>query len=230
MKNQVIFAPSLMCMDLMHAAGDIAVLDRYCGMLHADIMDGHFAPNLMLSPGFIKSAKQASALPVDAHLMVERPGDYIEPLAAAGVDYITVHAETITNNAFRTIHRIKDTGAKVGIALCPATPLETISAYADLIDLLLIMTVDIGYAGQAFIPQMIEKIRQADRLRAEKGYSYLIQVDGCVGRPVYKQLYECGVNVYVMGTAGLFKQGVPLETACKNMITEFYEETGVKKQ
>jgi len=227
MKNEVIFAPSLMCIDFMNAYDDVKVLEKHFGMLHADIMDGHFAPNITLSPGFVESVKKITKLPVDAHLMVEHPNDYIDTLAKAGADYITVHAETIIPNAFRTINRIKESGAKPGVALCPATPLEVIDSYIDMIDLLLIMTVDIGYAGQRFIPQMMKKIEHADRLRTENGYNFLIQVDGCIGKDVYKKLFDNGVNVYVMGTAGLFEEGMSLDAASEKMQKEFFLETGV---
>lgn len=227
MNRKIILSPSLMCMDLMNMAHQIQVLEDYSGMFHADVMDGHFAPNLTLSPDFVKAVKGVTQLPVDAHLMVERPNDFIDAFITAGADYITVHAETIQNDAFRTLTRIKVAGKKVGVAICPATPLSTIAHYAGLIDLLLIMTVDVGYAGQVFINPMLEKLAEANELRKSEKYNFLIQVDGSIGKPVYRQLYDSGADVYVMGTSGLFKKGVPLKNACEFMAKDFLDEIGV---
>lgn len=152
-----LFSPSLMCMDLTKFNEQITILNSRADMYHVDIMDGHFVKNITLSPFFISQLRTVTALPIDAHLMVEKPEDFIDMTAEAGADYISVHAETINRAAFRLIHKIKDHGAKVGIVLNPATPLEWISPYVHLIDKLTIMTVDPGFAGQPFIAEMTKK-------------------------------------------------------------------------
>ena len=155
------FAPSLMCMNFLNIEKDLAVLNENCDLLHADIMDGHFCKNITLSPVLIRSIHKKALLPIDVHMMVTNPNDLLEDLAEAGCTYLSVHAETINTDAFRTIKRIQNLGCKVGIVLNPATPLSFIEYYMDQIDLLTIMTVDVGYAGQPINPAMLCKIRQA---------------------------------------------------------------------
>lgn len=221
-------SPSLMCMDIFDAQNQIDAFNKYCNMLHADIMDGHFAKNLALSVDFVKSVKCKTQLPVDAHLMVENPNDFIEGLINAGVDYISLHAETITRDSFRIIRKIKQAGCKVGIVICPATPFSNILSYIDEIDMLTIMTVEVGYASQKFIPQMLSKIKEADEYRKENDLEYIIQADGAVGPNTYKELYESGVNAYVMGASGLFHDYDDINDACLRMVFEFENITGSK--
>lgn len=158
--------------------------------------------------------------------MVTSPGDYIDELADCGADYITVHAETVQTEAFRVLGRIKAAGARPGAAICPATPLEAILPYLELLDLVVVMTVDIGYAGQKFIPQMMGKIRELDRIRREQNMDFLIETDGAIGKERYRQLHAAGVNAYVMGTSGLFQPGMDIESAAANMVREFAKATG----
>ena len=225
MTKDIWFAPSLMCMDIGDTRRQIEVFERYCHILHADIMDGHFAKNITLGPDLIHQIKAMTSLPIEAHLMVEHPEEFIDIIADAGADYISLHAETIRNNSFSTIRRIQSIGCKVGVVVCPATPLIDIDAYLDQIDLLTIMTVEVGYAGQRFIPQMLRKIEHARDLREKNGYKYMIQVDGAVGPNTYKEMYEAGARAFVMGSSGLFKPDVEnIETACIQMREEFLAE------
>ena len=223
---KTMFAPSLMCMDICDTLHQLEVFERYCHMLHVDIMDGHFAKNVTLSPGFIRNIRKHTKLPIEAHLMVTSPGDYIDELADCGADFITVHAETVQTEAFRVLGRIKAAGARPGAAICPATPLEAILPYLELLDLVVVMTVDIGYAGQKFIPQMMGKIRELDRIRREQNMDFLIETDGAIGKERYRQLHAAGVNAYVMGTSGLFQPGMDIESAAANMVREFAKATG----
>lgn len=222
-----LFSPSLMCLDFLEIGNQIEVLNKHCDMLHADIMDGHFAKNITLSVDLIRAIQSVAEIPLEAHLMVTDPDDYIDALAKIGVDTISLHAETIQTYSYRIIRKIKDLGCKVGIVLCPATPLSLADWYLDQIDIMTIMTVEVGYAGQKFIPRMIDKIAEASKLREEKGYHYLIQVDGAIGPKNYKVLYEAGVRAFVLGTSGLFRPGVDLGESCLNMKKEFTEATGV---
>lgn len=221
------FAPSLMCMDFLHIDEQLRLLNQHCDLYHADIMDGHFCPNLALSPHFVKAIRPAATLPIDAHLMVTDPGRYIGELAAAGADILSLHAEAINANAFRTIRQVKEAGCRFGVVLNPATPLCAVEAYLDQVELLTIMTVDVGFAGQPFIPQMLEKIAQARALREQRGYHYVIQSDGANNPATYRPLYEAGVRSFVMGSSGLFKKDVPLEDCCRALRREFAQATGV---
>ena len=216
-----LFGASLMCMDLLHVKREVIDLNNGCDILHADVMDGHFASNLTLSPDFIKAVKSCATLPIDVHLMVNKPEAYIDTLLAIKVDYISVHLETISNDAFRILRKIKAGGAKFGLALNPATPLESASLLLSEVDLLTIMTVDVGFAGQAFIPQMLEKIKKAKELKEKQGHNYIIQIDGACGPKTYNDLWQAGAEAFVMGTSGLFGRADTLAQGCALMRQEF---------
>jgi len=226
--RQPIFAPSLMCMDITNMRDGIEVMNNTCHILHVDVMDGHFVKNITLSAGFIQAVRSLATIPIEAHLMVEHPNAFIEDMAAAGAGYITVHAETIQKDAFRTLRRIKSLSCKRGVCLCPATPLSFIESYLDEVELVTIMTVDPGYAGSKFIPQMIEKVAKLEALRNERGLDFLIQCDGAIGKATYAPLYKAGANAFVMGSSGLFFKDGTLAHNSKRMKAEFEAETGVK--
>lgn len=224
---EIHFSPSLMCLDYLNLKEQIEIIDKSFDMMHIDIMDGHFAPNIVLSLDFLKAIRPITKSKLDVHLMVTNPEIYISQLAKIGVDYITVHSETILTNSFRVLNSIKEHGIKAGVAMCPATPIEAMKGYAELLDILLIMTVDIGYAGQKFIPQMLRKIEQANEIRINNNYNYLISVDGAIDESKFKKLQEIGTNVYVLGSSGLFLGDVDLNKACSNVKTNFFKETGI---
>lgn len=217
----VAFAPSLMCMDLGKIKEQFAVMDQYVNLYHVDIMDGHFCKNMALTPGILKTFRKNTKTEIDVHLMTTNPSDWIEMCAQAGATYISPHAETINTDAFRTMQLIGNLGCKRGVVLNPATPLSYVESYLEYIDLLTIMTVDIGFAGQKFIDQMYEKIYQAKKLREEKGYHYKIQIDGHCNKENYRQLVEAGADVLIVGNAGLFGLDKDLEHACVKMKAEF---------
>jgi len=184
-------------------------------------MDGHYIKNITLSPLFIAQIKESSKVPIDTHLMAVNPSDFIDELIDVGSDYITLHADTINKDAFRTIARIHEKGCKVGIVLNPATPLDYIRHYIDLIDKLTILAVDPGFIGQKFIYNMLCKIAEAKELKEQKGYSYLIEVDGSCNEGTYRELAKAGTEVFVMGSTGLFNLDTDLEKAWDKMITGF---------
>lgn len=187
-----------------------------------DIMDGHYCKNITLSPDLVKSFKKVSKLPLDVHLMTTNPEDWIDPVAEAGADIISLHAETINGQAFRLYNRIEELGLKAGLVLNPATPLSEAAHYLNRIDLLTIMTVDVGFAGQPFIEEMLDKIREAKRIREEKGYHYQIQIDGSCKASTFKKLTEAGADILILGSSGLFGLDKDLKTACAKM-TESYK-------
>ncbi|MDR2048640.1 MAG: allulose-6-phosphate 3-epimerase, partial [Treponema sp.] len=165
------FSVSLMCLDYLKIQEQIEILNAKADYYHIDIMDGHFCKNITLSPDFMKAVKKIARLPLDVHLMTEYPNDFIDPVRDAGAEWISPHAETINTDAFRTINKIKSLGAKAGVVLNPATPLEYIKHYAGKLDILTIMTVDVGYAGQPFIEEMLDKIRLAKQWKEQYGYT-----------------------------------------------------------
>ena len=227
-RDTPIFSPSLMCMDITRTLEELHVMNRHCGMYHVDIMDGHFVGNISLCVDFVRAIRQAAKLPIDVHLMVTDPQNFILPLVNAGADYISVHAETIHVNAFRLLGKIREKGCRAGVCVCPATPASAIQPYICAVDLVTVMTVDPGYSGQTFIPQMADKVAEIRKMSKALNPSLLIQCDGGIGPDSYKSLYDAGARAFVMGTTGLFYKGTPLEDNCLRMKKEFSLATGVK--
>lgn len=219
------FAASLMCMDYLHAGEQLEVINRRAQFYHVDVMDGHYAPNLAMSPDLFRSLKPAMALPSDVHLMTMDPNHWIGPFLDAGAEYISLHAETINANAFRTLNRIRDGGCREGIILNPATPLSFIEMYIDRLDLLTIMTVDIGFAGQPFIDAMLRKIEAARELRERHGYKYLIQIDGCCNETTYRKLWNAGADIFIIAST-LFNREPDLDQAFDRVFSAFRAQTG----
>ena len=157
--------------------------------------------------------------------MTEFPGDYIDELAKVGATYISPHAETINKDAFRIINRIKSLGCKVGIVLNPSTPVDWLEYYIHLIDKITVMTVDPGFAGQPFIPEMIEKIKKLKTLKEKNGYSYLIEIDGSCNERTFKRLTAAGAEILIVGSSGLFNLDEDLIAAWDKMIDIYNRET-----
>ena len=225
--KKMMFSPSLMCMDLLSMKEQVEILNERADFYHVDIMDGHFVKNITLSPFFVSNLKRISKLPIDVHLMTEYPDDYIEELAISGADYICPHAETINKDAFRIINKIKGFGCKAGIVLNPATPIEWIKYYIHLLDKITVMTVDPGFAGQPFIPEMLDKIKELKELKEKNGYSYLIEVDGSCNERTFDILTEAGAEVLIVGSSGLFNLDSDLPKAWDKMM-EIYEAKTAK--
>ena len=223
------FSASLMCADWLHMERDLNILNKSCQMLHVDIMDDHICKSLYLSPAFIASIRSATDLPVEAHLMVEHPEDFIEETARAGADYISLHAETIERQAFRLIDAIHSMGCMAGVVLSPATPFSAVEHYLDRLDMVTVMTVDAGFAGQAFVPEMLPKIRQAVQWKQMHGRNYFVQADGAVNKNTYGALAQNGVDSYVLGSSGLFGLNKDLSAACEQMKAEFAAATQGKR-
>ena len=225
--KKMMFSPSLMCMDLLSMKEQVEILNERADFYHVDIMDGHFVKNITLSPFFVSTLKRISKLPIDVHLMTEYPDDYIEELAKSGADYICPHAETINKDAFRIINKIKSFGCKAGIVLNPATPIEWIKYYIHLLDKITVMTVDPGFAGQPFIPEMLDKIKELKELKEKNGYQYLIEVDGSCNERTFDILTEAGAEVLIVGSSGLFNLDSDLPKAWDKMM-EIYEAKTAK--
>ncbi|MGF7444661.1 allulose-6-phosphate 3-epimerase, partial [Klebsiella michiganensis] len=151
------------------------------------------------------------------HLMVEEPAPFIPALIEAGADAISLHPETICREAFRVINMLRQAGKEVGMVLNPATPVESIQHYLHLLDKVTVMTVDPGYAGQPFIPEMTAKIAQLHQLKESRSLNFLLEVDGSCNRNTYRELLGAGAQVLVMGSSGLFRPDMPLEQAWEKM-------------
>lgn len=215
------FAVSLMCMDFLDMRHQLEVLNRRADLLHVDLMDGHYCKNITLSPDLIRTFAKVATVPMDVHFMTTTPSDWLEVCAQAGAKILSPHAETINTDAFRTMNLIEALGCRKGVTLNPATPLDTIRHYIERIDLLTIMTVDVGFAGQPFIEQMLAKIEEAAELKAQKGYGYRIQIDGSCNPKTFKRLMNAGAEVLILGSSGLFRLDEDLDVAYDKMLASF---------
>lgn len=168
--------------------------------IHVDVMDGHFVPNITIGPLIVEAIRPVTKLPLDVHLMIEKPDLYIDDFVRAGADIITVHVEAC-NHLHRTIQLIKSKGIKAGVVLNPHTPIESIQHILEDIDMVLLMTVNPGFGGQAFIPQVLPKIKQLANIIKEKQLSIEIEVDGGVNEETAKQCVKAGATVLVAGSA-----------------------------
>ncbi len=215
-----VLSASLMCADWLRLAPTLQALETVCGALHVDIMDGHFCKSLYLSPWAMETVRRATKLPMEAHLMVERPEDWIDAAAEAGAACILLHAETVERQAFRLIERIHAHGCRAGVALCPATPLSAAEAYLGRLEQVTVMTVDPGFAGQPFLPEGLEKLRALRAWREKHGARFLLQADGGVNRTTYRALFDAGAENFVLGSGGLFGLDADVGRACKRMCAQ----------
>ena len=199
-------APSILSADFARLLEDVKKVEKAgCEYLHIDVMDGHFVPNITLGPGIVKSLRKDVNLVFDAHLMIENPDNYIKEFADAGCDIIVVHQEACTH-LHRTIQNIKSHGIKAGVALNPATPIETIKYVLQDVDMVLLMSVNPGFGGQSYIPVVTEKIKELKALIDEMNLDIDIEVDGGVKPSNIAEVVNAGANVIVAGSA-IFNAG-----------------------
>lgn len=220
MREKLLLAPSMGCCDLFNMEEQVKFIDARADFLHMDIKDGNYVKTFGIGIDFMAYLKPHVSKPMDAHLMVKHPQDFIEACARAGATYITPHTDCIESDAFVTINKIKALGCKAGIALNPAAPLEAIRYYLPLLDKVTIMIVDAGYAGQKVIVQMYDKIRTLAKWREEMGLNFLIEADGSMNWDVYEPLYDAGADVVVLGPPALWNKAKDIKTAWKIMEAE----------
>lgn len=194
-------APSILSADFSRLGDEIrAVEDAGADMIHVDVMDGHFVPNITIGPPVVASIKRIARLPLDVHLMIEDPDRYVRDFAEAGSDIITVHAEAAVH-LHRTVHLIRELGAQAGVSVNPATPLAEIEEIIGDIDLLLIMTVNPGFGGQTFIEGMLPKIQKARAMLDRLSPDALLEVDGGITLRNIGTVKEAGADIFVAGSA-----------------------------
>jgi ribulose-phosphate 3-epimerase len=192
-------APSILSADFACLGDAIDAVAPVADMLHVDVMDGHFVPNLTIGPPVVASLRKHTGLYLDCHLMMTNPGDYLEAFRKAGANGCTVHVEVEGTGAL--IDGMRDVGLDVGLAVNPETPLDVAEPWLDRIDLLLLMTVHPGFGGQRFIAEVMEKVRRARRIIDERGLPVAIQVDGGIDETTAPVAAEAGAEVFVAGSA-----------------------------
>jgi ribulose-phosphate 3-epimerase len=213
MQNQYIkLAPSILSADFSCLGEQIAEITKAgADYVHVDVMDGHFVPNITIGAAVVASIRSCTNLPLDVHLMVERPEDYVAQFIDAGADIITVHIE-LDRHIHRLVHAIKDMGAKAGIALNPATPLSSLEEILPFLDLVLIMTVNPGFGGQAFIADSVDKIARLRGILDNRRVAAELEVDGGITAEIAPRVVKAGADVLVAGAAIFSRNNKPSES------------------
>jgi len=198
--KKIQISPSILSADFSQLGNEIKRLEEGgADMIHVDVMDGHFVPNLTMGPSVIKSLRQYTKLPFDVHLMISSVHKYIKDYADAGADIITIHPET-TENLNDSIRYIKELNKKVGVSLNPKTKIDLITSLLNEIDLVLIMSVNPGFGGQKFMPEVLNKIKKLKKIKDQKNLNFDIEIDGGINFTNSKLAIEAGANILVSGT------------------------------
>lgn len=213
--DRVMIAPSILSANFADLGRDVAAVERGgADLIHIDVMDGHFVPNITIGQPVVRALKRIAACPLDVHLMIEDADRYVDDFAEAGADMLSVHVE-VTPHLHRTIERIKSRGVKAGAVLNPSTPASSLLAIASDLDFVLVMSVNPGFSGQAFIRQSLEKIRRVRDVLAQAGSSALIEIDGGIDASNAWEAVEAGATILVAGNA-IFG-GANAETATQSL-------------
>ena len=219
-------APSILSADFSHLAEQVQAAAKGGGtVVHVDVMDGRFVPNITIGPPVVRSLRKATDLPLDCHLMIENPDLYIPAFAEAGADWISVHQEA-SRHLNRTLHLIRSHGAQVGVVINPATPEQSLSEVLDIVDYVLVMSVNPGFGGQKFIPSVVHKIRRLAEWRAQRRLEYRIEVDGGIDLGTIGEVVRAGAEILVAGNA-VFGSGDPTINA-QNLLKAATEATLLK--
>ena len=196
-----LIAPSILSADFTRLGDEVrAVVEAGADIIHFDVMDGHFVPNLTVGPMVLKAVRKITDLPIDAHLMVSNPDLVLEDYIEAGANYLSVHVE-VSHHLHRTMQKIKSLGAKAGVALNPHTPVASMGYILEEVDFVLIMTVNPGFGGQKFIPAAFKKVSELDQMRREHNLNFQIEIDGGIKVDNIAEVSQAGVDIFVAGSA-----------------------------
>ena len=207
-------APSILSADFARLADEVTLaVEGGATVLHVDVMDGHFVPNITIGPPVVASLRKVTELPLDVHLMIENPDQYVPAFAEAGADWISVHQEA-TRHLNRSLDLVRQHGCKPGVVINPATPVQTLGEVLDMVDHVLVMSVNPGFGGQKFIPGSVEKIRKLASMRNAKGVNFRIEVDGGIALDTVGEVVRAGAEILVAGSA-VFGTGNPRENVEK---------------
>ena len=199
-------APSILSADFTRLGEEIKAVEKAgADYIHIDVMDGHFVPNITIGPMIVKAARRVTDLPLDVHLMISEPDSFIDEFAAAGASIITVHAET-SKHLHRTIQHIKNNGVRASVSLNPATPLDVLEYILEDLNMVLLMTVNPGFEGQEFIPQVIPKVKRLKEMVDKRGLDIEIEVDGGISPETIGLVSSAGANVFVAGSAIFYSE------------------------
>jgi ribulose-phosphate 3-epimerase len=214
-----ILAPSILAADLSNLAQQIRLTEMGgADWIHCDVMDGQFVPNLTFGPIIIDAVKRSTHLPVDVHLMIKNPDKLIENFVKAGANYLTVHYEEVVH-LNRIVNRIKELGCKPGVSINPSTPVQSLEDIAEYVDLVLLMSVNPGFGGQSFIPNVIKKIKELVILRKKLNVNFLIEIDGGIDNKTILPALKAGVDVFVTGSSVFKSDNITAATAeLKNIL------------
>ena len=205
-------APSILSADFAHLKDQVRSATEGGGtVVHVDIMDGHFVPNLTIGPPVVKSLRKATDLPLDCHLMIENPDEFIPIFIEAGADWVSVHQEAC-RHLNRTLHLIRSHSALAGVVINPATPVDALSEVLDIVDYVLVMSVNPGFGAPEFLPNSLHKIRKLGEIRAQRGLHYRIEVDGGIALDTVAEVVRAGAEILVAGNA-VFGNGDPKTNA-----------------
>jgi ribulose-phosphate 3-epimerase len=194
-------APSILSADFSRLGEEVRAVEQAgADIIHVDVMDGHFVPNITIGPPVVRDLRQVTKLPLDCHLMIENPDDYIGHFARAGADMISVHAEAC-RHLHRSVHLIKEHGVKAGVALNPATPVEAIETLIEDLDFVLVMSVNPGFGGQSFIESILQKVRRLRALANERHPQLELEVDGGIKLDNAARVRDAGIDLFVAGSA-----------------------------
>jgi ribulose-phosphate 3-epimerase len=205
-------APSILSADFARLGEQVrAACEGGASVIHVDVMDGHFVPNLTIGPPVVQSLRKVTDLPLDCHLMIENPDEFIPVFADAGVNWISVHQEA-TRHLNRTLHLIKSHDCRAGVVINPATPVDVLTEVLDIVDYVLVMSVNPGFGAQKFIPGVLHKMRQLAEIRSRRGLQFRIEVDGGVALDTVADVVRAGAEILVAGNA-VFGHGDPRKNA-----------------